>query len=51
MKVKEESEKVGLKFKNIQATLPAQPQKNKWSNQKMGQRTKQTLLQGRHTDG
>ena len=37
--------------KNIQATPPAQLQKNKWPNQKMGQRTKQTLLQGRHTDG
>ena len=41
----------GLNLKNIQATPPAQLQKNKWSNQKMGQRTKQTLLQGRHTDG
>ena len=25
--------------------------KNKWPNQKMGQRTKQTFLQRRHTDG
>ena len=41
----------GLKLKNIQATPPAQLQKNKWPNQKMGQRTKQTFLQGRHTDG
>ena len=38
-------------LKNIQATPAAQFQKNKWPNQKMGQRTKQTLLQGRHTDG
>ena len=34
--------------KNIQA---AQYQKNKQPNQKMGQRTKQTFLQRRHTDG
>ena len=27
-------------FKNIQATYAAQFQKNKWPNQKMGQRTK-----------
>ena len=27
-------------LKNIQATLTAQFQKNKWPNQKMGQRTK-----------
>ena len=27
-------------LKNIQATPPAQLQKNKWPNQKMGQRTK-----------
>ena len=40
-----------INLKNIQATPPAQLQKNKWSNQKMGQRTKQTLLQGRHTNG
>ena len=33
------------------ATPPAQLQKNKWPNQKMGQRTKQTFLQGRDTDG
>ena len=37
-----------INLKNIQETPPAQLQKNKWSNQKMGQRTKQTLLQGRH---
>ena len=40
-----------INLKNRQVTPPAQLQKNKWSNQKMGQRTKQTLLQGRHTDG
>ena len=40
-----------INLKNIQATPPAQLQKNKGPNQKMGQRTKQTLLQGRHTDG
>ena len=38
-------------LKNIQATPAAQFQKNKWPNQKMGQRTKQTFLQRRHTDG
>ena len=38
-------------LKNIQATPAAQFQKNKWLNQKMGQRTKQTFLQRRHTDG
>ena len=38
-------------LKNIQATSAAQFQKNKRPNQKMGQRTKQTRLQGRHTDG
>ena len=37
--------------KYIQATPAAQFQKNKWPNQKMGQRTKQTFLQRRHTDG
>ena len=36
---------------NIQAADSAQFQKNKWPNQKMGQRTKQTFLQRRHTDG
>ena len=40
-----------INLKNIQATPPVQLQKNKWPNQKMGQRTKQTFLQGRHTDG
>ena len=36
---------------NIQATPVAQFQKNKRPNQKVGQRTKQTFLQRRHTDG
>ena len=36
---------------NIQAAPAAQYQKNKRPNQKMGQRTKQTFLQRRHTDG
>ena len=40
-----------INFKNIQATPSAQFQKNKRPNQKMGQRTKQTFLQRRHTDG
>ena len=38
-------------LKNIQVTPAAQFQKNKRPNQKMGQRTKQTFLQRRHTDG
>ena len=37
--------------KNIQATPAVQFLKNKWPNQKMGQRFKQTFLQRRHTDG
>ena len=40
-----------INLKNIQATPAAQFQKNKRPNQKMSQRTKQTLLQRRHTDG
>ena len=40
-----------INFKNTQATPAAQFQKNKQPNQKMGQRTEQTLLQRRHTDG
>ena len=40
-----------INLKNIQATPAAQFQKNKWPNQKMGQRTKYTFLQRRHTDG
>ena len=38
-------------LKNIQATPVAQFQKNKQLNQKVGQRTKQTSLQRKHTDG
>ena len=40
----------GLISKNIQATPAAQFQKNKSPNQKMGQITKQTFLQRRHTE-
>ena len=40
-----------INLKNIQAAPAAQFQKNKWPNQKIGQRTKQTFLQRRHTDG
>ena len=40
-----------INLKNIQATPAAQLQKNEQSKQKMGQRTKQTFLQRRHTDG
>ena len=40
-----------INLKNIQATPIAQFQKNKKPNQKMGQRTKQTFLQRRPTDG
>ena len=40
-----------LILKNIQETPAVQFQKNKVPNQKMGQRTKQTFLQRRHTDG
>ena len=36
---------------NIQAAHAAQYEKNKQLNQKVGQRTKQTFLQRRHTDG
>ena len=36
--------------KIIQATYAAQFQKNKRPNQKIGQRTKQTFLQRKHTD-
>jgi len=38
-------------LKNIQAAPAAQFQKNKQPNQKMGERTKQTVLQRRQTDG
>ena len=40
-----------LTSKIYKATPAAQFQKNKRTNQKMGQRTKQTFLQRRHTDG
>ena len=40
-----------VNLKNIQATPAAQFQKYKGPNKKMGQRTKQTLVQRRHTDG
>ena len=40
-----------INLKNLQATPVAQFQKNKWPNQKMDQRTKQTFLQRRHTNG
>ena len=40
-----------INLKNIQATPEAEFHKNKWPNQKMGQRTKQTFLQRRHIDG
>ena len=40
-----------INLKNIQAAHAAQYQKNKQPNQKMGQRTKQTFLRRRHTDG
>ena len=42
-------QRINLKY--IQAAHAAQFQKNKWPNQKMGQRTKQTFLQGRDIDG
>ena len=34
-------------LKNLQASHAAKYQKNKWPNQKMGQRTKQTFLERR----
>ena len=40
-----------INLKNIQATPAAQFQDNKRPNQKMGQRTRQTFLQRRYTDG
>ena len=40
-----------IKLRNIQATPTAHCQKNKWPNQKMGQRIEQTFLQRRHIDG
>ena len=40
-----------INFQNIQAAYAAQCLKNEQPNQKVGQRTKQTFLQRRHTDG
>ena len=40
-----------ISLKNIEATPAAQFQRNKRPNQKIGQRTKKTFLQRRHTDG
>ena len=47
----ENNNKATNNLKNIQETPAAQFQKNKQPNQKMGQKTKQTFLQIRHTDG
>ena len=46
-----QSNRQRINLKNIQAAHAAQYKKNKQPNQKMGQRTKQTFLQRRHTDG
>ena len=46
-----QSDQQGINLQNIQKTLEAQYQKNKQPNQNMGKRSKQTLLQRRHTDG
>ena len=40
-----------INLQHIQAAHAAQYQKNKQPNQKVGQRTKWTFLQRRHTDG
>ena len=40
-----------INLKTIKATPSADFQKNKGPNQKMGQRTKQTFLHRRYTDG
>ena len=40
-----------INLKNIEATPADQFQKNKRPNQKVGQRTKQTFLQRKHTAG
>ena len=45
-----QSNRQRINLKNIQATLAAQFQKNKGPNQKVGQITKQTFPQRRHTD-
>ena len=47
----ENNSKQRINLKNIQAALAAQYPKNKQPKQKMGQRTKQTFLQRRDTDG
>ena len=41
----------GISLQNLQTAYGAQFPKTKLPNQKMGQRTKQTFLQRRHTDG
>ena len=46
-----QSNRQRINLKNIQTTPTAQFQKNKQPNQKVGQRTKQTFIQRRHTDG
>ena len=43
-------ENLRTNLQNIQVAHAAQYQKIKRSNQKVGQRTKQTFLQRRHTD-
>ena len=40
-----------INLQNTQAAHAAQYQKNEQPNQEVGQRTKQTFLQRRHTDG
>ena len=47
-------EMLGWMKHKLESRLPgdaAQFQNNKWPNQKMGQRSKETFLQRRHTDG
>ena len=48
---RKQSNRQRINLINIQATPTAQLQKNKRTNQKMGQRTKETYLQRRHTGG
>ena len=40
-----------IKLQNIQAAHAAQYQKNKQTNQEVGRRSKQIVLQRRQTDG
>ena len=40
-----------INLKNIQATPVVHFKKNKQPSEKMGQRSKQTFIQRRHTDG